>query len=154
MSKVWGERFAIVPDDVLMAEVSANAKVLWALLARHADPEGGCYPGLKNLAGLMKVSTDTVSRAKKELIEAELLTAEERYDDQGRRTSDHLFLQGAHRKFAVGVHRKFAVTGSSTQKEVDNYSRPDRKSDPGAGQRQSHERWDRIPFQHEIEPAS
>lgn len=127
--KVWGQRFAVIPDDVLMAEVSTNAKVLWALLARYADPDGHCYPSLKTLAGLMRCSNDTVGRAKKELVDASLLEANERHDDQGRRTSDDLILRDAHRKFAVYPHRKFAVTGSKTQKEGITTTRPDRKNE-------------------------
>jgi DNA-binding transcriptional MocR family regulator len=148
MSKVWGDRFAVVPDEVLVAEVSANAKVLWAILARYADPGGHAYPSLKTLAEVMRCSKDTVGRAKKELIDAQLLSAEQRSDDQGRRTSDDLFLQGASRKSAGAPHRKFAVTGSSTQKEGITTTRPDRKN--GQPDRLAHEEWDSRPFWHEI----
>lgn len=92
MSRVTGERFAVVPDSVLFADVSPNAKLLWAILARHASPEGSCYPGRKRMAELMRVSEDTVKRAKRELIDAHLLVAEARRDEQGRQTTDLLFL--------------------------------------------------------------
>jgi hypothetical protein len=127
--KVWGQRFAVVPDDVLMAEVSTNAKVLWAVMARYADPDGGCYPSVKTLSSIMRVSVDTLGRAKKELIEADLIEAKERFDDQGRRTSDFLFLRGASRKSAGGDTRKFAGAVSSTQKEGITTTRPDRKNE-------------------------
>lgn len=149
MSKVWGDRFAVVPDDVLLAEVSTNAKVLWAIMARFADPDGGCYPSVKTLAGIMGCSSDTVGRAKRELITAELVDAEERYDEQGRRTSDYLFLRGASRRSAGGDTRKFAVAVSSTQKEVITTTRPDRKN--GEHERTRPERHDR--FWHEIPEA-
>ncbi len=95
--KVYGQRFAVVPDAVLYAAVSTNAKVLWAILARHADPMGHCYPGRNRLAQLLGCSPNTVSRAKAELVKAKLIECHSRYDDQGRRTSDDVMvLGGAH----------------------------------------------------------
>ena len=90
--KVFGQRFAVVPDTVLYAKVPSHAKVLWAILSRHADPEGHCYPAKGRLADLMGVSGDTVRRAKEDLVEAGLMTCRPRYDDTGRRTSDDVCL--------------------------------------------------------------
>lgn len=94
-AKAFGERFAVIPDAIINAPISANAFRLWAILQRHSDPLGHCYPGLKRLATIMNVSDETVRRAKRELIDAGFLVAQERFDDNGRRTSDDLFLRGA-----------------------------------------------------------
>jgi hypothetical protein len=88
-----GEGFAVVPESVLYAPVSSNAKVLWAVIRRHADPLLHAYPGGRRMAELMGVSQETVRRAKVELVEAGLLVAVERYDEAGRRTTDDLFLR-------------------------------------------------------------
>lgn len=108
--KAFGERFAIIPDTILYAPISANAFRLWAILQRHCDVLGHCYPGRNRLAEIMGVSHDTIARAKKELVEAELITCQERYDDQGRRTTDDVFLHPPRRKDASYVRRKDAST--------------------------------------------
>jgi len=98
--RVFGEAFAVVPESVLYADVSPTAKLLWAILQRHADRQGACYPGRKRMAERMRVSEDTVKRAKRELIDAGLLVAQARHDDQGRQTTDLLYLHPRGGKFA------------------------------------------------------
>lgn len=110
-----GQQFAVIPDIVLFAEISSNALRLWAIFQRHASESGEIYPGLKRLAKIMRCSTDTVSRAKRELVDAGLIECRERFDEHGRRTTDDVTLhvalvRGAHRKFAGYVPRKDAVT--------------------------------------------
>ncbi len=94
--RVFGERYAVVPDFVLTADVSCNAKLLWIAYQRHADPDGRCFPSRRRVAEqyMNGVSIDTVKRAKKELVEAGLIAVDERYDDadNGRRTTDHVTL--------------------------------------------------------------
>jgi DNA-binding transcriptional MocR family regulator len=118
--KVFGEGFAIVPDSVLLAEISANGVRLWALLQRHSDPEGRCYPGRKRMAQLLGVSEDTITRAKRELAEAGLLLVKERFDAEGRRTTDDLFLRQARRKFAATGRR----TGAAAEQEPEELEPP------------------------------
>lgn len=110
--KAYGEGFAIVPDSVLYAKISASAFVLWCVLQRHSDPEGRSYPGRKRMAQLMGCSEDTITRAKRELAEAGLLEVRERFDEHGRRTTDDLFLRHARRKFAATGRRTDAATNS------------------------------------------
>jgi len=105
--KLYGPGYAILPDVVLYSGVSPNAKLLWAVLQRHAGPEGRCYPGLKRLGQLLGVSEQTVRRAKQELLEAKLITCHERYDEAGRRTSDDVILVGAPTKSDRGDPIKF-----------------------------------------------
>lgn len=100
---VYGQRFAQIPDGVLYAiGVSANAKILWAILQRHADPAGACYPGRKRMADLMGVSEETVKRAKAELVKAKLIECTPRFDTGGRRTTDQILLHGGHRSDPYG----------------------------------------------------
>lgn len=113
--RAYGQGFSIVPDSVLYADISPQALRLWAILQRHSDPEGRCYPGLKRLAAMMRCSIDTVARAKKELAESELIECRERHDEHGRRTTDDIYLggalvRGAPRKSAGYVPRKDAGT--------------------------------------------
>lgn len=110
--KVYGEAFAVIPESVLYSLISANAKVLYGILQRHADPSGRCYPGRKRLAELMRVSEDTIDRAKKELISFDFLESAPCYDDAGRQTTDTLILRLPLRKSAEGEGRKFAAPGS------------------------------------------
>lgn len=107
--KVYGDGFCVIPDAVLYApRISANAKLLWGVYARHADAEGRSYPSRSRLAALLSVSEDTVKRAKKELVDAGLVSVRERFDDQGRRTTDDVILHHARRKSAPPVGCKSA----------------------------------------------
>jgi DNA-binding transcriptional MocR family regulator len=112
--KAFGERFAIIPDSVLYAPISANAFRLFAVLQRHSDVMGHCYPGRNRLAEILRCSHDTVTRAKRELIDAGFITCVDRYDADGRRTTDDIFLHPPRRKDASTVRR----TGASTNKEA------------------------------------
>lgn len=133
--RAYGQGFSIVPDSVLYADISPQALRLWAIFQRHSDPDGRCYPGLKRLAGLMRCSTDTVTRAKRELVDAELIECRERHDEHGRRTTDDVYLggalvRGAHRKFAGYVPRKDAVTNKeAVELEPEELNPPDPPSD-------------------------
>lgn len=135
--QVFDDRDAVLPANVVYAEVSANAKLLYAVFTLFADREGGCYPGRKKIAAIMRCSDDTVSRAKAELSEAKLIECHERYDEHGRRTTDNVFLRGALRKDAEYVLRKDAEAEvypegrTPLTKSVGGSDRVDpRKSDP------------------------
>lgn len=91
---VYGERFAQVPTTVVYAEVSPMAKVLWMIYDLHAGPEGRSYPGGKRMAELLKCSENTIRRAKAELVEAGLIEVRPRFTEEGRRSSDDVFLVG------------------------------------------------------------
>lgn len=118
--KAFGERFAIIPDGVLTADISANAFRLWAILQRHSDVLGHCYPGRDRLAQIMRVSPDTIKRAKRELLDAGLITCQERFDENGRRTTDDIFLHPPRRKSAPYVGGKDApVNNKAVELEPD-----------------------------------
>lgn len=115
--KIYGDGFVVVPEAILYAPgVSPMAKILWGVYARHANKEGWAYPGRQRLAELIGVSPDTIKRAKAELAAAGLITVKERYDEQGRRTTDDVFLHHARCTRAPGVGGTDAPTGTRTRK--------------------------------------
>lgn len=61
------ERFAIVPEWVLFADISAQAIRLYAVLARYADQSNRANPSRRAIAERMHCSRDTVDRALREL---------------------------------------------------------------------------------------
>lgn len=80
--------FAIVPEWIIDSDVSANAVRLYALLNRYANSRGQAFPTRATLAKRMGVSTDTVDRAKQELVEIGALTIQRRTSDAGDPTSN------------------------------------------------------------------
>lgn len=93
--------FALVPEWLLDADVSAQAIRLYAVLSRYADRDGNAYPSRKLLAERLKVrSKDTVDRALKELVDAHALTIRGRVDEAGDQTSNHYIV---HRTAPEGV---------------------------------------------------
>lgn len=82
------EYFAIIPETVLYADISANAVRLYATLNRFANSNGRCWPSRKTIADLMRCSTATVDRAKEELIALGVLTVTHRTSDSGDPTSN------------------------------------------------------------------
>ncbi|MCB9377109.1 MAG: helix-turn-helix domain-containing protein [Microthrixaceae bacterium] len=82
--------FALVPEWLLDAEVSAQAIRLYAVLSRYADRDGNAYPSRRALAERLRVkSKDTVDRALKELTDLRAITVRGRVDDAGDQTSNH-----------------------------------------------------------------
>lgn len=60
--------FALVPRELLRADLSDGAVRLYAVLADHADRETGvCWPGRRRLGEIMGCSKPTVDRRVKEL---------------------------------------------------------------------------------------
>jgi biotin operon repressor len=69
MSKSLGtdNYFAITPEWVLYAKISANAKVIYGALQRHADKAGDSFPSRARLAALCSCSVRTVDKCIAEL---------------------------------------------------------------------------------------
>jgi len=82
--------FAIVPEWVLDAPITAQAVRLYAVLKRYADKtDGTCYPSHKTIAKRMGVSISTVKRAMEELQTISAVTIEPRYNNAtGEQTSN------------------------------------------------------------------
>lgn len=88
MSVTADQHFAIIPEWVLYADISAQAIRLYATLRRYADKQGKAHPNRQTLADNMHTSVDTVKRAIKELTDIGALDRGERYDSEGRQTSN------------------------------------------------------------------
>jgi hypothetical protein len=87
------EYFAIVPEWVLHADISANAVRLYAVLNRFANSSGHAWPSRKTIADQMRVSVATVDRAKDELVDIGALTVEPRTTPSGDPSSNLYILQ-------------------------------------------------------------
>lgn len=82
------EYFAIVPEWVLLADISANAVRLYALLNRYANSQGKAWPSRRTLGEALRVSPSTVDRSKEELVSIGALTVETRSTPAGDYTSN------------------------------------------------------------------
>ena len=69
-----------------MSLIGANAFVVYAVLARHADANGVAYPSEERIAALVGFSESTVKRAIKTLEKAGLITKIRRSRGRGRGT--------------------------------------------------------------------
>ncbi|BEP13932.1 hypothetical protein acdb102_22430 [Acidothermaceae bacterium B102] len=105
------DRFAIVPEWLLDAEVSDAAIRLYAVLLRYGQTSGARMPGRATLARrLHKKSTDSVDRAMHELEEIGAVHVEHRYAGGQRLTNlYHLKAIRGHASIEEGS-RKFAAT--------------------------------------------
>lgn len=70
------------------AELSHRAKVVYMYLRDRADAEGKCWPGVKTIAAELRLSRRTVQRAFADLEQAGLIQRDERYRENGSRTSN------------------------------------------------------------------
>jgi hypothetical protein len=82
------DRFAIVPEWLLDAQVSDAAVRLYAVLLRYGQTSGARMPSRATLARrLRKKSTDSVDRAMKDLAGIGAVNVEHRYDGAQRLTN-------------------------------------------------------------------
>lgn len=82
------EYFAIVPEWVILADVSGNAVRLYALLNRFANSAGRAWPSRRTLAEMLRTSMATIDRAKDELVGVGALTVEHRKNPAGDPSSN------------------------------------------------------------------
>ena len=82
------DRFAIVPEWLLDADIGDAAVRLYAVLLRYGQSSGARMPSRATLARRMhKKSTDSVDRALKELVAIGAVVIEHRYDGGQRLTN-------------------------------------------------------------------
>lgn len=82
------DRFAIVPEWLLDADIGDAAVRLYAVLLRYGQSSGSRMPSRSTLARrLRKKSTDSVDRAMKELVAIGAVRIEHRYDGAQRLTN-------------------------------------------------------------------
>lgn len=80
--------FAIIPEWVLYADISAQAVRLYAVIRRFADAESKAWPSRRTLADRMMVSSKTVDRALAELVDIGALKVSHRFDASGDMTTN------------------------------------------------------------------
>ncbi len=87
--QVIGPRFVMLPNFVLESAVDAQAVRLYAVLLSYAGCEGDAFPSLRKIRERMgMVSDQTVRRARRDLVDAGLISVVERVRDNGSQTSN------------------------------------------------------------------
>jgi len=106
------DRFAIVPEWLLDADISDAAVRLYAVLLRFGQTSGARMPARSTLALRMrKKSTDTIDRAVRELVEFGAVVVQNRFDGGQRLTNRYLVCTSRPaRDDASGGSRKNAAT--------------------------------------------
>ena len=85
------DRFAIVPEWLLGADISDAAVRLYAVLLRFGQTSGARMPARSTLTARMrKKSTDTIDRALRELVELGAVVVQNRFDGGQRLTNKYL----------------------------------------------------------------
>ena len=69
-------------------ELSHRAKTVYMYLRDRADAEGKCWPGIKTIAGELKLSRSTVMRAIADLEKQSYLKKDHRFRENGSYTSN------------------------------------------------------------------
>jgi DNA-binding MarR family transcriptional regulator len=69
-------------------ELSHRAKTVYMYLRDRADAEGKCWPGIKTIAGDLKLSRSTVKRAIADLEQSGYLERTHRFRENGSYTSN------------------------------------------------------------------
>lgn len=83
--------FAMVPEALLDAGLSARAVQLYALLDRYAGPNEKAWPSRATMADRLSCSIDSVDRAVKELEENGWLSVERRVKRPGQTNEPNLY---------------------------------------------------------------
>jgi hypothetical protein len=106
------DRFAIVPEWLLDADISDAAVRLYAVLLRYGQTSGARMPARSTLAARMrKKSTDTIDRAMRELVELGAVVVQNRFDGGQRLTNKYLVRTSRPRRDEEsGGSRKNAAT--------------------------------------------
>ena len=80
--------FAIIPEWVLFADISANAVRLYGVLRRYADAKGRCHPSRQTLSAQCRISLPTLAKATEELVALGALSVQHRRTKHGDFTSN------------------------------------------------------------------
>ena len=115
--------FAIIPEQVLYADISANAVRLYGILNRFANSHGHAWPSRKTIAEAMRVSIATVDRAKDELVSIGALIVEPRTTPSGDPSSNLYILQTTLSPMREGTptrEERGMVTGDALKRDSMN----------------------------------
>ena len=74
-------------DFLYSSDVSSKAVAVFLYLLDHANKQGKCWPSIPTIAEDLKISESTVRRAAKELKRAGLLQTEQRFRQNGGKSS-------------------------------------------------------------------
>ncbi len=71
----------------MMPDMGASTFAVYFQLARHADRHGQCFPGIKLLARLTRLSKRTIIECIKKLVKLKLVQVEQSIGKYGRRNN-------------------------------------------------------------------
>lgn len=122
--------FAILPEWVLFADISANALKLYAILSLHCDyATRVCKLGRRELGTMLgDVSLDTVDRAKAELVKLRALEVRRERDANGGLDHNVYFVRRNHPDLAAAGAATPAATLAAAGAAHDETQPPDRTS--------------------------
>ena len=76
-------------DSIYSADLPHRAVTVYMYLKDRTNKDGICWPSIKTIARELKLSRATVCRALDDLCKAGLLTKENRWRENGGKTSKH-----------------------------------------------------------------
>lgn len=74
-------------SSIYAEELPHRAKAVYMYLKDRADKDGKCWPAIGTIARELHLSRRTVERAVADLVQAGLLTKEQRWRDNGGKSS-------------------------------------------------------------------
>ena len=80
--------------EIYAKELPHRAKAVYMYLKDRSNKEGQCYPAIGTVAKELQLSRRTVERAIDDLVRAGLVTKEQRWRDDGGRSSLLFTLKG------------------------------------------------------------
>lgn len=119
----WRARdYVVIPRSILTQKISPSALRLWIALASFCYDDDSCYPSNRSLLERMPPGTalNTLKSAKRELIDANLMRRDRRFD-KGRETSSMYYLIMPEGTEMVTPHDKSTLGGSATVTPLNKY---------------------------------
>ncbi len=74
-------------DSIYKSDLPHRAVAVYLYLLDRSNINGECWPAIPTIASELKLSISTVRRAIKDLKKAKVLTTEQRYRDNGGKSS-------------------------------------------------------------------
>jgi GntR family transcriptional regulator len=75
-------------DSIYFSDLPHRARTVYMYLKDRSNKDGVCWPSIRTIARELKLSRATVCRALDDLCKAGLLTKDERWRENGGRTSN------------------------------------------------------------------
>lgn len=79
--------------SVYSSDLPSRAVMVYMYLEDRANTDGQCYPSISTIAGDLKLSRSTVKRAISDLVRAGYLYKEQRWRENGGKSSNLYFLK-------------------------------------------------------------